>query len=224
MPRVRRLVVPHYPHHIVHRGHNCQPIFAERTDYESYFARLRQLRVRCKGLRLLSDDESCAPLAGSPRSHGHRRAHEAARGSSHAASGRPRGAKRHTLGRSLQIEPRAARGLLSGTLSIHRAESSSRADGRRTRGLRLVELSLPRRARHRGRARPRSRLVALGTTQRERRVRYCLLASGDSERRVAADPRGCPTRAAHRERPVHRRSVCDHRTPLGSTRPRKTKA
>lgn len=44
MPRTGRVVVPHYPHHIVQRGHNRQVIFAERTDYERYLVTLQELK------------------------------------------------------------------------------------------------------------------------------------------------------------------------------------
>ena len=36
MPRVGRVIVPSYPHHIVQRGHNHQVIFAQEADYENY--------------------------------------------------------------------------------------------------------------------------------------------------------------------------------------------
>jgi putative transposase len=34
MARLPRLTVPGYPHHIIQRGNNRQPIFADRADYE----------------------------------------------------------------------------------------------------------------------------------------------------------------------------------------------
>ncbi len=36
MPRVGRVVLPHYPHHIVQRGHNRQVVFAVDSDFEYY--------------------------------------------------------------------------------------------------------------------------------------------------------------------------------------------
>jgi putative transposase len=46
VPRNARVVVPDYPHHVVHRGHNRQVIFAERRDYESYLDALRELKAK----------------------------------------------------------------------------------------------------------------------------------------------------------------------------------
>jgi putative transposase len=39
-----RIVLPHYPHHIVQRGHNRQVTFAERADFERYLATLREFK------------------------------------------------------------------------------------------------------------------------------------------------------------------------------------
>jgi putative transposase len=44
MPRTGRIVLPHYPHHIVQRGHNRQVVFAEPADYERYLSDLRELK------------------------------------------------------------------------------------------------------------------------------------------------------------------------------------
>lgn len=44
MPRMARIVLPHYPHHIVQRGHNRQATFAERADFERYLATLREFK------------------------------------------------------------------------------------------------------------------------------------------------------------------------------------
>ncbi len=32
MPRNARLILPHYPHHIIQRGHNRQVVFAQEAD------------------------------------------------------------------------------------------------------------------------------------------------------------------------------------------------
>jgi putative transposase len=40
-----RVVLPHYPHHIVQRGHNRQVTFAERADFERYLATLREFKA-----------------------------------------------------------------------------------------------------------------------------------------------------------------------------------
>lgn len=44
MPRIGRVVLPNYPHHVVQRGHNRQVVFAEREDYERYLYDLRDLK------------------------------------------------------------------------------------------------------------------------------------------------------------------------------------
>lgn len=51
MPRMARIVLPHYPHHIVQRGHNRQVTFAERADFERYLATLREFKEEY-GIRL----------------------------------------------------------------------------------------------------------------------------------------------------------------------------
>ena len=35
MARLPRLTVPGYPHHVIQRGNNRQPIFAATADYEA---------------------------------------------------------------------------------------------------------------------------------------------------------------------------------------------
>ena len=42
MPRMARIVLPNYPHHVVQRGHNRQAVFAEDEDFERYIATLRR--------------------------------------------------------------------------------------------------------------------------------------------------------------------------------------
>ena len=44
MPRVGRVVLPNYPHHIVQRGHNRQVVFAASCDYEYYLETLSEYR------------------------------------------------------------------------------------------------------------------------------------------------------------------------------------
>jgi putative transposase len=41
MPRMGRVVLPNYPHHIVQCGHNRQVIFAEAEDFQRYLSDLR---------------------------------------------------------------------------------------------------------------------------------------------------------------------------------------
>ncbi|WP_460079716.1 transposase [Pseudomonas sp. H3_H05] len=44
MPRMGRIVIPNYPHHIVQRGHNRQVVFAVAEDYQRYLTDLRELK------------------------------------------------------------------------------------------------------------------------------------------------------------------------------------
>ncbi|WP_207848405.1 MULTISPECIES: transposase [unclassified Pseudomonas] len=44
MPRVARVVLPHYPHHVVQRGHNKQTVFTTPVDFERYLTDLRELK------------------------------------------------------------------------------------------------------------------------------------------------------------------------------------
>lgn len=40
MPRRARIVLPNYPHHIVHRGHNRQPVFSSDEERQFYLSKL----------------------------------------------------------------------------------------------------------------------------------------------------------------------------------------
>lgn len=44
MPRMGRIVLPNYPHHVVQCGHNRQMVFAAAEDYQRYIADLRELK------------------------------------------------------------------------------------------------------------------------------------------------------------------------------------
>ncbi|MDF2077300.1 transposase [Pseudomonas sp. zfem001] len=44
MPRMGRIVLPNYPHHVVQRGHNRQVVFAAEQDYQRYISDLRELK------------------------------------------------------------------------------------------------------------------------------------------------------------------------------------
>jgi putative transposase len=46
MPRKNRVVIANYPHHVVHRGHNRDPVFFSNNDRLSYLETLRELRVK----------------------------------------------------------------------------------------------------------------------------------------------------------------------------------
>lgn len=51
MPRIGRLVVEGYPHHVVQRGHNRQVVFAAEEDFERYLGDIRELKETF-GIRL----------------------------------------------------------------------------------------------------------------------------------------------------------------------------
>ena len=40
MPRMARVVVPNFPHHVVQRGHNRNAVFVQETDYACYIETL----------------------------------------------------------------------------------------------------------------------------------------------------------------------------------------
>ena len=42
MPRMGRVVLPNYPHHVVQRGHNRQVVFASETDFQRYLDDVRE--------------------------------------------------------------------------------------------------------------------------------------------------------------------------------------
>ncbi len=44
MPRMGRVVLPNYPHHVVQRGHDRQVVFAAAEDYQRYLTDLRELK------------------------------------------------------------------------------------------------------------------------------------------------------------------------------------
>ena len=46
MARLPRLTVPGYPHHIIQRGNNRQPIFAANADYETLLVDARGARAQ----------------------------------------------------------------------------------------------------------------------------------------------------------------------------------
>lgn len=48
MPRTARLVIPDLPHHIIHRGHNRQPVFMSDDDYRYYLDNLLEWKTKLK--------------------------------------------------------------------------------------------------------------------------------------------------------------------------------
>jgi len=44
MPRTGRIVIPNCPHHVVHRGHNRDPLFVSDDDYHYYLKNLVDLK------------------------------------------------------------------------------------------------------------------------------------------------------------------------------------
>ncbi len=45
MPRIGRVVLPNYPHHVVQRGHNRKVVFVQPSDYQYYLATLSEWKV-----------------------------------------------------------------------------------------------------------------------------------------------------------------------------------
>lgn len=45
MPRIGRVVLPGYPHHIIQRGHNRQVVFAETRDFAHYLGTLAEFKA-----------------------------------------------------------------------------------------------------------------------------------------------------------------------------------
>jgi putative transposase len=45
MPRLGRVVVPNYPHHIGQRGHNKQVVFAQEADLRYYLSTLEAFKA-----------------------------------------------------------------------------------------------------------------------------------------------------------------------------------
>ena len=56
MPRMGRLVLANYPHHVVQRGHNRQAVFAADEDYQRYLADLhvRKGASLCGAVQIVS--------------------------------------------------------------------------------------------------------------------------------------------------------------------------
>jgi len=48
MPRIARLVVPGYPHHVTQRGNRRQQTFFEESDYLAYVELLRELKTKAQ--------------------------------------------------------------------------------------------------------------------------------------------------------------------------------
>ena len=44
MPRTGRIALPHYPHHLVHRGHNRRAVFRNDSDRIAYLETLKEFR------------------------------------------------------------------------------------------------------------------------------------------------------------------------------------
>ena len=44
MPRVGRVVLQNYPHHVVQRGHNKQVVFAKEDDYRYFLSTLEEYK------------------------------------------------------------------------------------------------------------------------------------------------------------------------------------
>ena len=47
MPRMGRVVVPQYPHHIIQRGHDRNVVFASESDFRYYLDTLTEFKELC---------------------------------------------------------------------------------------------------------------------------------------------------------------------------------
>jgi putative transposase len=47
MARAVRILLPDYPHHVIHRGHNRSPLYSCETDFNVYLANLAELKIEC---------------------------------------------------------------------------------------------------------------------------------------------------------------------------------
>jgi len=45
MPRMGRVVLPNFPHHVVQRGHDRQIVFASEVDFRRYLDDVRELKT-----------------------------------------------------------------------------------------------------------------------------------------------------------------------------------
>ena len=59
MPRVGRVVLQNYPHHVAQRGRNKQVVFAEEDDYRSFLCTLEEYKdlydIKVFGFYLMSN-------------------------------------------------------------------------------------------------------------------------------------------------------------------------
>ncbi len=121
MPRMGRIVLPNYPHHVVQRGHNRQVVFAATEDYQRYLADLRELKevfgVRVYAYCLMT---SCPFVVGAKRIGGRPRAvNEGAGGACYSLPQSVGGAYRYAMGESVQVQCGAIRYLSVGMLPLY---------------------------------------------------------------------------------------------------------
>ncbi len=132
MPRMGRIVIPNYPHHIVRRGHNRQVVFAVAEDYQRYLTDLRELKdafgVKVYAYCLMTNH---VHLLLAPGGIG-RWIGAVDEGSGGACDALPQstgGAFRYFMGKPLQIQCGAVGFLLACLLPLHRIESSASSYG-----------------------------------------------------------------------------------------------
>jgi putative transposase len=115
MPRMAS-VLPHYPHHIVQRGHNRQAVFAEHADFDRYLATLREFKeeygVKVYAFCLMTNHVHLLLAPEEPTSIGKLMKRLAGRQTRRRTKWDP-------VGRPLQVRPRAARGLPFCLLPLH---------------------------------------------------------------------------------------------------------
>jgi putative transposase len=115
MPRIGRVVLPGYPHHIIQRGHNRQVVFAETRDFAHYLGTLAEFKavygVKVYAYCLMTNHVHLlvAPQALSGLAQLMKRL----AGRQNAIPQLPRETHRHVVGESLQIKPGRHRCILT---------------------------------------------------------------------------------------------------------------
>jgi putative transposase len=131
MARLPRLTLPGYPHHIIQRGNNRQPIFVDDADRQRLLGDLAEhaRNRRRGGARLCADEQPPSP-ARHARGGRQRAADDAGRGARLRALFQPPArAQRHAVGRALPQHADRGRAPSAGLHGLHRPESGARRHG-----------------------------------------------------------------------------------------------
>ena len=140
MPRLGRVVLPNYPHHVVQRGHNKQAVFAEEADYLYYLNTLEEFKVlydvKVYGFCLMTNHVHLILQPGEPVSGmGQLMKRLAGRQTRFVNRQESNG---NALGESVQIQSGRYRYLFVGLLPLCGVESGESRNGWRPCGVPLV--------------------------------------------------------------------------------------